>query len=74
MTTDPNRHHPSMSAEITAYAYETVPNKAIKAGTAATATAVLQSPPHQTGPSLGMLAAGAEGMPLWRREEASILP
>jgi len=72
VTTDPNRHHPSMSAEITAYAYETVPNKPIKAGTAA--TAALQSPPHQAGPSLGMLGLGAEGMPLWRREEASVLP
>ncbi len=70
VTTDPNRHHPSMSAEITAYAYETVPNKPVKAGTATLAATDVQSAKNtqHVGPSLGMLAAGAEGMPLWRRE------
>jgi hypothetical protein len=78
-TTDPRG--PAMSAKITGYAYETVANKAIKAGTAATATsaaeksaAEVQAPkniPNQSGPSLGMLAAGADGMPMWRREETS---
>lgn len=58
----------SWSATITGYAYETVANKPIKAGTAATATAPVQALQRQAGPSLGMLAAGAEGMPLWRRE------
>lgn len=74
-----------MSAKITGYAYETVPNKPIKAGTAATEGAAetsgkpiaeVQSPAsvhnqNQDGPSLGMLAAGADGMPLWRRGETS---
>jgi hypothetical protein len=60
-------------ATITAYAYETVPNKTIKAGNAAEPTAETQLPENlqdQAGPSLGMLAVGAEGVPLWRREEA----
>jgi hypothetical protein len=61
---------PSWSATITAYAYETEPNKAILAGTAEKAAAELQVPENtQAGPSLGMLAAGADGLPLWRREE-----
>jgi hypothetical protein len=78
-STDPKG--PAMSAKITGYAYETVANKPIKAGTAATAastaeksTAEVQAPkniPNQSGPSLGMLAAGADGMPMWRREETS---
>ncbi|MGA7219052.1 MAG: hypothetical protein WBX38_12085 [Candidatus Sulfotelmatobacter sp.] len=61
------------SATITAYAYETVPNKAIKAGTAEEPKAELEVPENiqiQTGPSLGMLAAGADSVSLWRREEA----
>jgi len=67
-------HTLPMSATITAYAYETVPNQAILAGTAEIETAEVQgSKANQTqaGPSLGMLAAGAEGLPLWRREESS---
>ncbi len=71
-------NQPPMSATITGYAYETVPNKPIFAGTATgtgatTAekpTAEIQIPEgvqNQAGPSLGMLAAGAEGMPLWQR-------
>jgi len=60
---------PSLEATITGYAYETVANKAIKAGTAATAAAAVEAPQHHAGPSLGMLAAGAESMLLWRREE-----
>ena len=63
-----------MSATITAYAYETVPNKFILAGETAGPTADLQLPANiqnQRGPSLGMLALGAVGMPLWRREGTS---
>ena len=59
-----------ISATITAYAYETVPNEPIQAGTAATPTAGIQAPENiqnQSAPSLGMLAAGAEGLSLWRR-------
>jgi hypothetical protein len=73
-------HGPLPTAKITGYAYETVPNKQILAGTAAGAAAAVaekpaaqtQAPkniPNQSGPSLGMLARGADAMPLWRREE-----
>ena len=59
------------SATITGYAYETVPTKKIKAGTAAT-SATDTNAPNATrtakGPSLGMLAAGADALPVWRRE------
>lgn len=60
-----------LSGTITAYAYETVPNKPILAGMApASATrdaAELQTPPS-SGPSLGMLAMGADRLAVWRRE------
>jgi hypothetical protein len=72
-----------MSAMITGYAYETVPNKPISAGTAGTASAtavkVVSKPTaqasvpkrvqNQGGPALGMLALGAEALPIWRLEE-----
>jgi len=53
-----------------------VANKAIKAGTAATAEAEIsaENTQKQVGPSLGMLASGSEGMRLWRREETSVRP
>ena len=76
VTTNPDAHTPHMSATMTAYAYETVANKAIKAGTTSTAATDVQGAENvqHMGPSLGMLAAGAEGMPLWRREETSVRP
>ncbi len=66
----------AMSATITAYAYETVANKVIKAGTATSAasTAESKSEVRSSKPgeaSLGMLALGAEGLPIWRREESA---
>jgi hypothetical protein len=80
VTTSSDPNGPRMSATITGYAYETVANKPILAGTAATAAAAMekssaeieipQNPGIQHGPSLGMLAAGSEAMPMWRREEA----
>ena len=63
----------SLHGTITGYAYETVPNKPIFAGTAEKPTAEVQVPEsiqNQDGPSLGMLALGADGLSLWRREEA----
>jgi hypothetical protein len=65
-------------ALITEYAYETTANKAIGAGNtvaAESASSTLQPPsPHigekeskPSGPSLGMLAAGIDGIALWRR-------
>ncbi len=71
--TNTKLNKPSLQATITGYAYETVPNKPILAGTAALATAEVQVPENvkkQPGPSIGMLAAGSEVMPLWRREES----
>lgn len=66
----------AMSATITAYAYETVTNKVIKAGTvtSAAASAGAQAEVRSTkagNASLGMLAVGAEGLPMWRREQSA---
>ena len=55
----------SLSGTITGYAYETIPNKPILAGTAVKMTSQEEGP---SGPSLGMLASGADGFALWRRE------
>ncbi len=71
-----------LAATITGYAYETIANKPIQAGIAGTATAnkptaEIQTPRNmqqKNGPSLGMLASGSEALPLWRREEASVVP
>jgi hypothetical protein len=71
VTIDLKPHGPFMSAKITAYAYETEANTPILAGTTEDAAAEIQLPESiqkQSGPSLGMLAAGADGLPLWRRE------
>jgi hypothetical protein len=62
---------PKISATITAYAYETVPNKPILAGTAALGFETI-APDHTESvgrPSLGMLALGADGMSRWRPKE-----
>ena len=82
VTTDPKLKGALLSATITGYAYETTPNKPILAGTAGTAAAAREKPSaevqlpesiqNQSGPSLGMLAAGADALPIWRREETSV--
>ena len=79
VTSDVKLEKPTLEASITGYAYETVPNKPILAGTVGTASAIeekkapeVQSPKNiqtSNGPSLGMLASGSEALPLWRREE-----
>ena len=57
-----------LTATITAYAYETVPNKMIVVGKTSSAAAVESETKGLTGkPSLGALALGAEGLPLWRQ-------
>jgi hypothetical protein len=58
------------SATITAYAYETIANKIIVAGNTSSSTTdgVSEQRPKSFEPSLGMLALGADGLPLWRRE------
>jgi hypothetical protein len=68
--------HNGFTATITGYAYETIPGKAIRAGstsgTAETADAGIpadmQNVPVRTS-SLGMLALGSSGLSIWRREE-----
>lgn len=62
----------SPSATVTAYAYEAEPNRPILAGAGEKPTARIQVPANtqrHAGPSLGMLALGADALPLWRREE-----
>jgi hypothetical protein len=64
MSTDTNK---SISATITAYAYETVPNKKVMiepSGDEGDAAAATMS--HR-GPALGMLAMGADGLKMWRQ-------
>jgi hypothetical protein len=68
----------SFSATITEYGYESVANKPCDAGLAGptvpdaddTTAMPEQGSVRKTGPALGMLALGAEAMPLWRRDEA----
>jgi len=57
---------------VTGYAYETAPNKTIREGqthetTASNALPALNSAPRKA--NLGMLARGADGLSLWRRDE-----
>src|SRR5579872_2891776 len=60
-----------MSATITGYAYETVPNRRILAGVSGTTAARAKAQVnHASHPSLGMLALGADGLAMWRREES----
>lgn len=75
VTTHPQAGAQVMTATISGYAYETIANKPILAGTAATAMSedqVLGEIQGREGASLGMLALGADGLPLWRREEGRV--
>jgi hypothetical protein len=58
------------SATITAYAYETVANKTIVAGhvQSSASQSSAQQLPNRDELSLGMLALGADGLTLWRRD------
>jgi hypothetical protein len=72
---NPQQH--GYNAFITGYAYETEANKGIIAGakTGAAEKADLspsQIDPISPAPSLGMLARGAVGLAIWRREEQSV--
>jgi hypothetical protein len=64
-----------LSATITGYAYESLPNKPILAGTSADdrTKAKFEMEGESGGPSLGMLALGAEATPLWRRKEPALI-
>jgi hypothetical protein len=79
-----HKHPFSISATLTGYAYETIPNKLIIAGKTKGADewdeedfgpdASMTAPiPYKPQPaSLGMLALGAQGVPLWRRKETVV--
>lgn len=61
----------NLTATITGYAYETVPNKAITAGTGASPASEIKANNQTQRPdavSLGMLALGTDGLAIWRRE------
>jgi hypothetical protein len=69
LTTAPRK---AMTATITAYAYETVANKRIQAGTTDdSATSVPTTQGLSARASLGMLALGADGMAIWRRNSTA---
>jgi hypothetical protein len=68
----------SITATLTGYAYETIPNKSIKAGQTkeaadfgpgASLTNSISDTPQPA--SLGALAAGAPGLSIWRRKEST---
>lgn len=62
-----------VTATITGYAYETVPNRNIKAGHTSgplkKTSAVEQLAPMRMPASLGLLARGADTIAIWRRDE-----
>lgn len=72
VTTNPSS---PMSAEITEYGYETIANKSCGAGLSsqsAVANDISETNEQRSGkdsPSLGMLALGADALPLWRRDD-----
>jgi hypothetical protein len=67
-----NSTREAITATITAYAYETIPNKRVQVGVASAAASGTQAElTKSTGhPSLGMLALGAAGLAAWKREES----
>jgi hypothetical protein len=67
-------HGPHMTAAITEYAYETIPDEPIYAGSTEEPAAEVQVPANIQNahePTLGMLALGAYGLPLWRKESSA---
>jgi hypothetical protein len=63
----------ALTATITGYAYETVPNREIRAGQTreveSSSVSPLESPASKS-LALGLLASGADGLAIWRRKEA----
>jgi hypothetical protein len=60
----------ALTATINSYAYESVPNKMIVVGATSSAGKVgtdASSASEKASPSLGALALGAEGLPIWRQ-------
>ncbi len=66
-----------LTATITEYAYETIANRKIGAGstTGSAEVAAVSTSDHRiptvNGPSLGMLALGSDGLALWKRDSDS---
>jgi len=75
--TRPNHQPRGLNGTITEFAYETTANKAITAGAtkADSPSSDESGKVHQmfNGAPLGMLALGAEGIAVWRRENSSLL-
>ena len=71
-------HPPQISATLTGYAYEAIPNKAIIAGATKgpddAEPAASLNPPTPVPATLGALAMGAPGLSIWRREPLGSLP
>lgn len=79
-----NLQYPTITAQLTGYAYETIPGKSIKAGQTkgtdqrdqegfsfgASVMSPIPDVPQPT--SLGVLALGAQGVPLRRRKECGL--
>jgi len=68
-----------ITATLTGYAYETVPNKAIKAGAEQGTDESIEQPspaaltkPAQKPATLGMLALGSRALSTWRRKELAL--
>jgi hypothetical protein len=64
--------HGGFTGYLLGYAYETAANKAIRAGQTTEAKEDAKEAADGRGPSLGALAAGAEGLPGWRTELAPV--
>lgn len=70
VTTSTERYY--ISGTITEYGYETIANKSVLAGLASKNMPDDEADESNAGPSLGALALGADGLVLWRREEALV--
>jgi hypothetical protein len=70
VTTEPS----GVAASITGYAYETIANKRILAGTAERSASIQSESKADNvgGPSLGMLALGGDGLAQWRSDETLV--
>jgi hypothetical protein len=66
VTTSTKRYY--VSGTITEYGYETIANKPVYAGLAGNDALDGQASESNTGPSLGALALGSDGLALWRSE------
>jgi hypothetical protein len=70
VTTSTERYY--VSGTITEYGYETIANKLVLAGLPSKNVRDDEASESNAGPSLGALALGANGLVLWRREEAPV--